>query len=134
MSGYTNLFHKGLERAELLMLVNKHKCFKCLLLAVAEQKTITKPLITIYLGPGLPEGPGYLMPTIILELLRVFASLRSPLPNSIVSLNNRILKLFFFFKFGPLSVLFLYISHYNKQPNTVMHSPQIVFSFTMNLS
>ena len=36
----------------------KHKCFKCWWLALAEQKTITKPMITFFLNHGRSEGLG----------------------------------------------------------------------------
>ena len=42
-----------------------HKCLKCWWLALAEQKTITKPLLNSSFNPGPPEGPIYPVPTII---------------------------------------------------------------------
>ena len=47
-----------------------HQCFKCWWLALAEQKTITKPLITSSFNPVLPEDLGYLVPAILYELLK----------------------------------------------------------------
>ena len=38
-----------------------HKCFKCWWLALPEQKTITKPVITSSFNSGLPKGIDYLV-------------------------------------------------------------------------
>ena len=60
------------QTLSLLHIHSPHKFFKCWWLALAEQKTITKPLINSSFNSGPPEVLICQVPTIILELLRQF--------------------------------------------------------------
>ena len=86
-------------------------------LDLAEQKTITKPLITSSFNPGLPEYLGYLVSTILKYFVSLFKSLRGPHPKCINYLNFDSLNIVFILCGAPL-VTFLY--RYGLSPNSFL--------------